>query len=52
VSTIAESTSRGTQNVLASTEEQSSAVQEINSSASKLSEMAVALQEIVNKFTC
>ncbi|MGE5633350.1 MAG: methyl-accepting chemotaxis protein [Caulobacteraceae bacterium] len=52
VSTIAESTSKGTQNVLASTEEQSSAVQEINSSASKLSKMAAALQEIVNKFTC
>jgi len=50
VSAIAETTSRGTQNVLASTEEQSSAMQEINSSAVRLNEMAVALQNIVNKF--
>lgn len=52
VSTIAETTSGGTQNVLASTEEQSSAMQEINSSAVKLNEMAVALQKIINKFEC
>ena len=52
VSTIAETTSRGTQNVLASTEEQSSAMQEINSSAVRLNEMAVELRNIVNKFDC
>ncbi len=52
VSTIAETTSRGTQNVLASTEEQSSAMQEINSSAVRLNEMAVELKSIVNKFEC
>ncbi|HYE83862.1 MAG TPA: methyl-accepting chemotaxis protein [Clostridia bacterium] len=50
VSNIAETTSRGTQNVLASTEEQSSAIQEISNSAVRLNEMAVALQNIVNKF--
>ncbi|MHB1392802.1 MAG: methyl-accepting chemotaxis protein [Clostridia bacterium] len=50
VSSIAETASRGTQNVLASTEEQSSAMQEINSSAVRLNEMAVELQNIVNKF--
>ncbi len=52
VSSIAETTSQGTQNVLASTEEQSSAMQEINSSAVRLNEMAVELQNIVNKFDC
>ncbi|HYF84361.1 MAG TPA: methyl-accepting chemotaxis protein [Clostridia bacterium] len=52
VSSIAETTSRGTQNVLASTEEQSSAMQEINSSAVRLNEMAVELRTIVNKFDC
>ncbi len=50
VSSIAETASRGTQNVLASTEEQSSAMQEINNSAVRLNEMAVELQNIVNKF--
>lgn len=52
VSSIAETTSRGTRNVLASTEEQSSAMQEISSSAVRLNEMAVELQNIVNKFDC
>jgi methyl-accepting chemotaxis protein len=52
VSSIAETTSKGAQNVLASTEEQSSAMQEINSSAVRLNEMAVELQNIVNKFDC
>ncbi|HYF74939.1 MAG TPA: methyl-accepting chemotaxis protein [Candidatus Nitrosocosmicus sp.] len=52
VSSIAETASRGTQNVLASTEEQSSAMQEINNSAVSLNEMAVELQNIVNKFEC
>jgi methyl-accepting chemotaxis protein len=52
VSTIAETTSRGTQNVLASTEEQSAAMQEINGSAVRLNEMAVELRNIVNKFEC
>lgn len=52
VSSIAQTTSQGTQNVLASTEEQSSAMQEINSSAVRLNEMAVALKNIINKFDC
>lgn len=52
VSAIAETTSKGTQSVLASTEEQSSAMQEISSSAVRLNEMAMELQNIVNKFNC
>lgn len=50
VSQISISTSEGTQNILASTEEQSSALQEINESATKLTDMAQALQEIVGRF--
>lgn len=50
VNEIAEATSRGTQNVLASTEEQSSAMQEINTSAAKLNEMAVNLQTLLRRF--
>lgn len=51
VSAIAETTSSGTQNVLAATEEQSSAAQEINILAVRLSEMSTTLQAIINKFT-
>lgn len=50
VNTIADATSKGTQNVLASTEEQSSAMQEINASASRLSGMAKSLMDIVSRF--
>ncbi len=50
VNTIADATSKGTQNVLASTEEQSSAMQEINASAARLSEMATSLRDILTRF--
>lgn len=50
VSQISASTSEGTQNILAGTEEQASALQQINESASKLSEMAESLQKTVGRF--
>lgn len=50
VSDISSSTSEGTQNILAGTEEQASALQQINESASKLNEMAETLQKTVGRF--
>lgn len=50
INEIAESTSLGTQSVLAGTEEQASSMQEINSLASGLSDMAVTLKDIITKF--
>jgi|GEM_PF-820737 len=50
VNDIAETTSLGTQSVLASTEEQAASVQEINNLAAGLSNMAVALKELIAKF--
>ncbi len=50
VNDIAESTSMGTQSVLASTEEQSSAMQEINDSAANLSKMAGELKTKLQRF--
>ncbi|MDF2520413.1 MAG: hypothetical protein K0R84_1041 [Clostridia bacterium] len=50
VNEIAETTSLGTQSVLASTEEQASSMQEINSLANNLSNMAATLENIISKF--
>lgn len=50
VTEIARATSDGTQNVLASTEEQSAAIQEITHSAYDLSNMAEKLNDIVTRF--
>lgn len=50
VNEIAETTSLGTQSVLASTEEQASSIQEINNLAADLSNMAVALKGHISKF--
>lgn len=50
VNQIAETTSLGTQSVLASTEEQASSVQEINNLAANLSVMAENLRDIISKF--
>lgn len=50
VNEIAETTSLGTQNVLASTEEQASSIQEISNLAVNLSKMAVTLKDILMKF--
>ena len=50
VSDISSSTSEGTQNILAGTEEQASALQQINESAYKLNEMAETLQKTVGRF--
>jgi methyl-accepting chemotaxis protein len=50
VNEIAETTSLGTQSILASTEEQASSVQEINNLASALSDMAVNLKDLIAKF--
>jgi methyl-accepting chemotaxis protein len=50
VNEIAETTSLGTQSVLASTEEQASSIQEINDLAIGLSNMAVTLKVLVSKF--
>lgn len=50
VNEIAESTSFGTQSVLASTEEQASTIQEINNLASGLSNMAVNLKKLISQF--
>lgn len=50
VNEIAETTSLGTQSVLASTEEQASSVQEINNLASGLSDMAVNLKDLISRF--
>lgn len=50
INEIAETTSIGTQSVLAGTEEQASSMQEINDLASGLSNMAVTLKDIISKF--
>lgn len=50
INEIAETTSLGTQSVLAGTEEQASSMQEINTLASGLSDMAVTLKGIIAKF--
>jgi methyl-accepting chemotaxis protein len=50
VNEIAETTSLGTQSVLASTEEQASSIQEINDLAIGLSNMAGTLKVLVSKF--
>jgi methyl-accepting chemotaxis protein len=50
INEIAETTSLGTQSVLAGTEEQASSMQEINSLASGLSDMAITLKNIILKF--
>lgn len=50
VSRISYATSEGTQNIMASTEEQTSALQEINESSIKLNEMAEVLHGIVGRF--
>jgi methyl-accepting chemotaxis protein len=50
VNEIAETTSLGTQSVLASTEEQASSIQEINNLAANLSVMAENLKDIISKF--
>lgn len=50
VNEIAETTSLGTQSVLASTEEQASSIQEINDLAIGLSNMAVTLKGLISKF--
>lgn len=50
VNDIAETTSLGTQSVLASTEEQAASVQEINNLAAGLSNMAIELKGLISKF--
>lgn len=50
INEIAESTSIGTQSVLAGTEEQASSMQEINNLAAGLSNMTVTLKDIISKF--
>jgi methyl-accepting chemotaxis protein len=50
INEIAETTSLGTQSVLAGTEEQASSMQEINNLAAGLSNMTVTLKDIVSKF--
>ena len=50
INEIAETTSLGTQSVLAGTEEQASSMLEINTLAAGLSNMAVTLKDIISKF--
>lgn len=50
ITKVSESTSAGTQNVSAAAEEQLASMEEISSSATSLSRMAVELQEMVNRF--
>lgn len=50
VSEISATTSEGTQNILAGTEEQASALQQINESSAKLNAMAENLQKTVGRF--
>lgn len=50
VNEIAETTSLGTQSVLASTEEQASSIQEISGLATGLSDMAVNLKNLISRF--
>ncbi|SHI39359.1 methyl-accepting chemotaxis protein [Lutispora thermophila DSM 19022] len=47
---VSMATSEGTQNILAGTEEQASAFQQINESAARLNEMAEELQKTVSRF--
>lgn len=50
VSQVSMATSDGTQNILAGTEEQASALQQINESAARLNQMAENLQGTIGKF--
>jgi methyl-accepting chemotaxis protein len=50
VSGVAQATAAGAQEVLASTEEQSSVIQHMNTSADTLTQMAQGLKELVNRF--
>ncbi|MGF7059814.1 methyl-accepting chemotaxis protein [Brassicibacter mesophilus] len=50
VSAISQETASGTQTVLASTEEQQSAIHQINQSAEELNEMAEKLEDMIKEF--